>query len=304
METTADFGNLVGDAFFASIFNRTNIIYNNSERAEVIAAESNYGLAIPSLMRLTKTFVGRIMESLKLEKDKRDLGSIAHDFKNVLTAVSGSADMVESFWLNEKYSQSITEISSLKTAAVSSRNMAVDVAGNFLDMDLSKFKTEVVVEDSGRKLDEIIKTAFKLSESRQIGKYNINCLTPITIYRIGYDIERVLLNLFLNAYDAMREKHEEGGYDGKPQPFIHVFTDVSRDGGLIDIDVKDNGPGIKSVYLNSIFQNGFTTKKESGGQGIGLANCKQITQKIGGRISVESEFGEWTKFRIRISLKK
>jgi signal transduction histidine kinase len=107
-------------------------------------------------------------------------------------------------------------------------------------------------------------------------------------------IKQVLLNLFLNAIDAMKE----GGT-------LNVRTSqASRDAvDWIRIEVADNGSGIPSENLPYIFDPFFTTKKEEDnrmreGTGLGLAIVRQIVEDHHGRIEVESRLGQGTAFKI------
>ncbi|HET6371259.1 MAG TPA: ATP-binding protein, partial [Nitrospiria bacterium] len=107
-------------------------------------------------------------------------------------------------------------------------------------------------------------------------------------------IKQVLLNLFLNAIDAMKD----GGT-------LNVRTNqASRDDAdWIRIEVADNGSGIPSENLPFIFDPFYTTKKEEDsrmreGTGLGLAIVRQIVEDHHGRIEVESRLGQGTTFKI------
>jgi signal transduction histidine kinase len=100
-------------------------------------------------------------------------------------------------------------------------------------------------------------------------------------------LEQVLVNLAQNATQAM----ERGG----------VLTLRSRpDGERVAIEVSDTGPGIPAEQLASIFEPFFTTKGPGVGTGLGLAIARQIVQDHGGSISVESELGRGSTFKVVI----
>jgi signal transduction histidine kinase len=99
-------------------------------------------------------------------------------------------------------------------------------------------------------------------------------------------VERVLINLILNAIDAVRSV-------ANPEIIIHVG---SRNHQTI-IEVKDNGKGIEKENIDKIFVPFFTTKKQ--GSGIGLSLARQIMRLHKGSISVKSESGEATIFTLR-----
>jgi len=102
-------------------------------------------------------------------------------------------------------------------------------------------------------------------------------------------IEQVLINLVVNAGDAMREEVK-----GK----ITVRTSLEEDQLLIE--VVDNGMGMTSKTLKQIFDPFFTTKRARGGTGLGLAISYRIIEEHGGNIAVSSQPGEGTTFQITI----
>jgi len=102
-------------------------------------------------------------------------------------------------------------------------------------------------------------------------------------------IEQVLLNLLLNAQNAM----PSGGH-------IEVVLDYDRDAAAIKMEVRDNGPGIPEPLQKKIFQPFFTTRPE--GAGLGLAICLKNVQYHGGTIDVRSEPGRGTTVAVRIPL--
>jgi PAS domain S-box-containing protein len=112
------------------------------------------------------------------------------------------------------------------------------------------------------------------------------CEGPPLVEASGNELEQVFLNLFLNAIDAM----PQGGA-------MRVGTSVS-DGGLL-IEVTDTGEGIDEDTRARIFEPFFTTKAGKG-TGLGLAICYGLVQGHGGAITVDSQPGQGTTFRIRL----
>jgi signal transduction histidine kinase len=102
-------------------------------------------------------------------------------------------------------------------------------------------------------------------------------------------IEQVLLNLLLNAQNAM----PSGGH-------IEVALDYDSRLKIIRMEVKDNGPGIPEEIRKKIFQPFFTTRTD--GMGLGLATCLKNVQYHGGSIDVHSEVGRGTTFAVTIPL--
>jgi two-component system NtrC family sensor kinase len=104
-------------------------------------------------------------------------------------------------------------------------------------------------------------------------------------------LEQVLVNLYLNAIDAM----PEGGK-------LIVEAKIAQSDGMVPvavITVGDTGFGIADTDLPKIFQPFFTAKKRRG-MGLGLPICQRIVKNHGGRIEVESEPGKGTVFKIHL----
>jgi two-component system NtrC family sensor kinase len=99
-------------------------------------------------------------------------------------------------------------------------------------------------------------------------------------------MQQVLLNLVNNAVDAI------GQHGGK------VTISTSSDGDDVVLEVADTGGGIPEANLARIFDPFFTTKPVGQGTGLGLSICYGIVDKLGGRISVESEVERGTTFRV------
>jgi signal transduction histidine kinase len=100
----------------------------------------------------------------------------------------------------------------------------------------------------------------------------------------------VLVNLVQNAIDALREKPFNNGE--KPQ----IWISGKSEGHRTIITVRDNGPGIEKKIVDKIFDPFFTTKEVGKGMGLGLSICYRIVQGYGGKISVNSERGEFCEF--------
>lgn len=98
-------------------------------------------------------------------------------------------------------------------------------------------------------------------------------------------IETLCVNLLLNAMDAT----PAGGA-------VALSTGWSESGSELELDVKDTGPGIAADLRHRIFEPFFTTKGADRGTGLGLAVCRGIVERHGGRIRVEGEPGDGARF--------
>ena len=152
------------------------------------------------------------------------------------------------------------------------------------------------------KLDALVEQSMLLLE-REMQKYRIsveieveNDLPEVSV--IGNQIQQVLMNLLINARQAM----SAGG-----RLIIRIKRNLETN--TVDLSVRDFGPGIPVEILRRIFEPYYTTKSgpdESGkgGTGIGLATCKNIIEAHGGKIRVESSVGKGTCFTLMLPLER
>ncbi|MEO8721256.1 MAG: ATP-binding protein [Ginsengibacter sp.] len=117
---------------------------------------------------------------------------------------------------------------------------------------------------------------------------------------IAQDIGRVILNLFNNAFYAVKEQKSKNliSYE----PIVSVSTKKFEN--RVCITVSDNGSGIPQKVLDKIFQPFFTTKPTGEGTGLGLSLSYDIIKAHGGEIKVESIENEGTKFIIQLPISK
>lgn len=103
-------------------------------------------------------------------------------------------------------------------------------------------------------------------------------------------MKQVLLNLILNAAEAATSKNAQ------------IILKTQPQGDAVLISVSDNGPGIQPEYLARLFEPLFTTKTR--GLGLGLAISREIIERQGGEITVESRPDQYTTFQIRLPAKE
>ena len=117
--------------------------------------------------------------------------------------------------------------------------------------------------------------------------FSLECGTDRILWSDENQLHRILSNLCTNALHAMEE---EGG---------RLALEAEDKGSdEICIRISDTGPGIAAYIRNKIFEPGFTTKKNSKGTGLGLFVVKQLTERLKGRLVLESEKGKGTVFSL------
>ena len=106
------------------------------------------------------------------------------------------------------------------------------------------------------------------------------------------ELNDVWLNLILNAHDAVV---------GRTNPEIGVTATFDPQTPFIEVSVRDNRPGIHNEHVGEIFEPFFTTKPPGEGTGLGLHICRQVIDRIGGAISVQTSTSG-TRFMVRLPI--
>src|SRR5205814_5984358 len=112
------------------------------------------------------------------------------------------------------------------------------------------------------------------------------------VFADGHQVQQVLLNLVINAEQAMLSAH------GRGVLVVRSWHDAEHESVLLEIN--DDGPGIPEDVQPKIFDPFFTTKEVGQGTGLGLTVAYAIVQEHGGRIRIESSAGAGATFRIQL----
>jgi signal transduction histidine kinase/pSer/pThr/pTyr-binding forkhead associated (FHA) protein/ActR/RegA family two-component response regulator len=222
----------------------------------------------------------QLVISQKMESIGAFAGGIAHNFRNILQAVSGNTEFLE-FVCGDKQ-----EIAELTTNIYDSVEKGVDLINNLLH-----FSRRGGVEYRMSYLDmkEVILQTHEII-SRVFNK-NIDIQVNVdpALYVKGNRslLSQVFMNLYSNASDAM----PNGG---------SLLIDAVRKGGEVLVTVKDTGIGMDEETLKKIFDPFFTMKEVGKGTGLGLATVHGIIEEHKGAITVSSKLGKGTIFRISL----
>ncbi|RPI35809.1 MAG: hybrid sensor histidine kinase/response regulator, partial [Nitrospiraceae bacterium] len=234
----------------------------------------------------------QLQQSQKMEAVGHLAGGIAHDFNNMLTAIIGYANLLD---------MSIEKESPLKNYVEQILNSSEKSAD--LVRQLLTFSRKQVISPREGDLNQLIRGIEKLLR-RVIGE-DIEFVThlagkDLTVMMDRGQIEQVLMNLCTNARDAMpdggrlfisTESVQLGG------DYIAAYS-IEKSGMYALISVTDTGKGMDEAISKRIFEPFFTTKEVGRGTGLGLAIVYGIIKQHGGNISVYSEPGKGTTFRI------
>jgi len=232
----------------------------------------------------------QLAQARKLESIGTLAGGVAHDFNNLLMALQGNATLVQlATSKNHPNYERLENIMALvKTGADVTRGILEFARGG-----------KYVIETSD--LNEVIKNTLQMfartkKEIKIIEKYGKDLwLVDIDRGQIG----RVLLNLYVNASDAMPGG---GSIYIRTENIIlsenQIIANESKQENFIKITVTDTGVGMDDAIIQRIFEPFFSTKERGRGTGLGLASVYGIIKANDGFIEVTSEIGEGTTFAI------
>lgn len=215
------------------------------------------------------------------------VANIAHQWKQPLTRLSLTLQNLRAFKAKSKMNDEVFN-NSMQNALYQIKFMS-NTIDNFRDFYKSdENKTEFFIEDAIENVLNIIGEVIKHSNT----KLRINSSQKITLYANKNEFSQVLLNLIINAKDAIEENEVT---DGK------IDINIKKENGNIIIEVCDNALGISDKLIEKIFDPYFSTKKDKG-TGIGLYLAKIIIEKkMGGKLSVNNS-KEGAIFTIRFEL--
>jgi two-component system, cell cycle sensor histidine kinase and response regulator CckA len=233
----------------------------------------------------------QLMRAQKLDGIGRLAGGIAHDFNNLLTLILNYAAFI---------AREVDEGSPVREDVERIRSAGKRAAA--LTRQLLAFSRREIVEVRVLDLNEIVADVEKLLR-RTIGEHIklVADLDPST-WRVRADagqLEQVLLNLALNARDAM----PQGGRLTVRTAQAAISPEQARPLGLsagryAQLQVTDTGVGMEPAVKAHIFEPFFTTKERGKGTGLGLSTVYGIVTGAGGAVHVESEEGSGTTFTI------
>jgi len=233
----------------------------------------------------------QLLQAQKLEAIGRLAGGVAHDFNNILAVI-----LMHASELNED-----TAITLVQSDGLNEIVMAAERGAN-LTRQLLAFSRRQVMQLRSLDLNDVVAGVAKMLQ-RLIGE-NIELHTrlapgDVQVWGDAGMIEQVLLNLVVNARDAM----PDGG-----QLFIELDRIVADEvpdvrhkgqaGDFVRLTVRDTGYGIAPEHLPHIFEPFYTTKAAGKGTGLGLSTLHGIVEQHHGWVEVESQLGQGTVIHI------
>ncbi len=242
----------------------------------------------------------QLRHSRKMEAIGRVAGGVAHDFNNLLTAITGYAELLltgpasaadPGLKGSEQQRKNLEEIRNAAERATS------------LTRQLLAFSRRQVLSPKALNMNQVIGDMDKIL--RRLMREDIELVTLLDpglgeIWADPGQLEQVILNLALNARDAM----PNGGQLTLETSNVELEANYARSelflvpGPYLVLAVSDTGVGMDAEVKAHLFEPFFTTKEEGKGLGLGLSTVYGIVKQSGGTIVVESEKGRGTTFRL------
>jgi PAS domain S-box-containing protein len=237
-----------------------------------------------------RTVEAQLLQSQKMEAIGTLAGGVAHDFNNILMGIQGRVSLIISETGKKvPYYEHLSGINEyIKSATDLTQQLLGFARGG---------KYEVKTTDLNELIDKSIEMFGRTKKEIQIHtKYDTN------LWNVRIDvqqIEQVLLNIFVNAWQAM----PSGGHlylhtenvvieENHTKPF-HIDT-----GRYVKISITDTGIGMDESTIKQVFDPFFTTKEMGRGTGLGLASAYGIVKNHKGIITVYSEMGHGATFNV------
>ncbi len=215
----------------------------------------------------------------------RIAAGVAHDFRNFLTViVSGAHHIQEIAPAGSEQAQIAAEI--LKVA-----RSATDLTADLMAIGRTRSAPPQILNPA-----DVIQRFVHLLEKAVGGRHPIDFSHSTHVGKVllsASQLERVVLNLVLNARDAMP--------DGGPIAISVTEEPAGPETGATDqvvVAVRDKGKGIPPAVLDRIFDPYFTTKPAGCGTGLGLTMVRQVVEDTGGSLQVENHVGAGATFRV------
>ena len=231
----------------------------------------------------SKDIYQQILQSEKMAALGQTISGVAHELNNPLATILSWAER-----LSEK---SLDEVSKRGLAVIlSEADRAARIVRNLLTFARKRQSTRAVVD-----VNSLVTETIALRGYDQMPMLTVTTELTSDVPRVfadSHQVQQVLLNLLINAEQAMLAANERGT--------IVVRTRHDADRDIAILEVADNGPGVAPDVETRIFDPFFTTKDVGQGTGLGLTVAYAILQEHGGRIRIAPTPGGGATFTVEL----
>ena len=231
----------------------------------------------------------QLHQAQKMEAIGSLAGGIAHDFNNLLTAIKGTTQLVLQDLAPDDPVRE--DLAILEDAADRAARLTKQLLAFARRQQASPTVVDVnaLVTEMGKMLARLLPSSITLETTLEA--------TPLRVRADPSHLEQVLVNLVVNARDAMPSG---GQVTIKTRLATVDIAGQATPGDYVVLSVRDNGTGMDAATRARIFEPFFTTKDSSKGTGLGLPTVYGIVDQSGGFIRVRSELGRGSEFSIHL----
>jgi signal transduction histidine kinase len=215
--------------------------------------------------------------------------TIAHEINQPLGAILTNVETAEI--MVKSPSLDLKELGEILADIRRDDVRASEVIGRLRSL-LKKAPFELRDIDLNGVAEDTVRFLSDLAIAREVNLVSLAAPMPLPIRGDSIQLQQVILNLIVNAMDAM---------SGMPSAERRITVQTARDGNSGCLSVSDLGSGIPVDQLKQVFEPFFTTKTQ--GMGMGLAIARTIVEAHGGELTAENAAGRGAVFRIRLPLR-
>jgi len=231
----------------------------------------------------SKDIYQQILQSEKMAALGQTISGVAHELNNPLATILSWAERLSEKPLDDTAKRGVSVI-------LSEADRAARIVRNLLTFARKRQSTRTLID-----LNALVNETLAVRSYDRMPTLTVNVELAQTLPRVFADVhqvQQVLLNLVINAEQAMLTKNGRGAMT------VRTRHDQERD--AVILEVADDGPGVPSEVQTRIFDPFFTTKEVGQGTGLGLTVAYAIVQEHGGRIRVTSPPGEGATFAVEL----
>jgi two-component system cell cycle sensor histidine kinase/response regulator CckA len=226
----------------------------------------------------------QLLQAEKLAALGQTISGVAHELNNPLATILTWAERLSQRPADEQTRKGLETI-------LGESERAAKIVRNLLTFARKRHTTRAMVD-----LNQVVRETLALRSYEQ----RVSNISTIEALAAGlpqafadpHQIQQVLLNLVINAEQAMIGSH------GRGTLIVRTWHDLERD--AVVLEVSDDGPGVPEEVQPRIFDPFFTTKDVGKGTGLGLTVAYAIVQEHGGRITIKSTAGRGASFAVEL----